>query len=259
MMKIIDTPESRVFECKLDSGQFVALRVQRANRRELEAADLEQSRVFNQALLAGLPPRMRLLRKLREQALWTSEDDTNLNRLREQVARLDVRLAELAEEIKKAEGEARDPLEKEKDAAIKDRAVVNRQLTQLRQEIDGMLGHTADAKAEDSHRNFLLACVAEKVQILPDQSIKVVARVWESLDALMAETDTNLLQRTIYEYMMFAAGLPSEWDKDLAATQEAETKPANPTTTAAVPAGDGGGEGESAAASDARQETPAAS
>ncbi len=240
-MKIIDTPESRVFECRTDAGQVLTLRVRRANRRELEAADLEQSRVFNQALLAGLPPRMRLLRKLREQGLWTSDDETNLATLREKSARLEVRLAELDEQIKpltadgSADAEAAAKLDAalaDKNQVVKDRAATLKQLTQLRQEIDGMLGHTSDAKAEDAHRNFLLACVAEKVKLAPDNSASVVSRVWDSLDALMAETDTNLLQRTIYEYMMFSAGLPSEWEDD-AASPPADS---SQTSNAAAPA-----------------------
>lgn len=246
--------DNRIFLATKDDGTTVPVRVRRATRRELEAADLEQSRIFNQALLSGLPPRNRLLRKLREQDLWTTGDDEKLNDLRGQSVRADAHIAEVNARIAEIRGEGDSALplsdddqkklaaaEAERDEAIKGRQLVFRDLNAMRVEIDGMLGHTADAKADDAHRNFLLACVAEYVDPLPDGRAKVLGRVWNAVDNLMAEKDTGLLQRTVYEYMTFNAGLPSEWDKDNEAQEEvaggkADAEPdgkAEPLATAA--------------------------
>lgn len=250
MALVKETREFRIFDCKKDAGSIVTLRVRKANRRELECADMEQGRIYNQALLAGLPPRMRMLRKLREQDLWTSEDDSNLNELREAVARLDV---QVAEQIKKLQGDLNETAKAEitavKEGLSKDRADAFRKLSDLRSEIDGMLGHTSDAKAEDINRNFLLACVTEYVQIDGDTA-KATGRVWDSVDTLMNEQDTNLLQRAIYEHMTFNAGIPSEWPADTQAKEPdaapvATPEPA-PVKTEPSPAS-GGNAGEARA------------
>jgi hypothetical protein len=222
-----ETPgEFRVFTVDRGEGKTDTIRVRRANRRELEAADFEQSRVFNQGLVNGLPPRNRLLRKLREADMWEKADDQKLNDLRSDIVRLDTALAVIE---KKLETDGKDNealaagLAVEKDERLKERAQKFRELNGLRIEIDSMLGHTCDAKADDAHRNFVLACVTEKGE-LKDGKFKVAARVWEDVDALLSEPDMNLFQRVVYEHMTFSSGLPSEWEKDQAIADEATTE-----------------------------------
>jgi len=230
--------ETRVFDCTRDDGAVVKIRVRLATRRELEAADLEQSRIFNQALLSGLPPRMRMVRKLREQGLWTREDEESLNDLRSKVQQANARLTRLDGEIEAlgnvgsstdATAERAAKLNAEKAEAVTARQDALQALNRLRSEIDSMLGHTADAKADDAHRNFLLACVAEYVTVSGDKT-NATGRVWASVDGLLAEQDTGLLQRTVYEYMTFNAGMASEWETNQAASAG--------EATAAKPAGE---------------------
>lgn len=236
---ILETTTERVFEVTKDNGQTVKVRVRKPNRRELETADFEQSRVFNQALQSQLPTRHRLLRKLREGGLWTSSEDERLETLRTQVARSDTQSAELTAKIdslaKDAEGKDKEPgqltadesqtlagWQSQRDILNEQRVILFTELRDLRIEIDQMLGHTADAKSEEANRNCILACISEIVETgeVADATgnkvikvTKVVSRVWATIEAMLSEVDVNLWQRIVYEYMTFSGGLPSEWDE----------------------------------------------
>ena len=240
-LRVVETPEARVFDVECDNGQIRTLRVRKATPKELEAADLEFSRMFNKALFAGLPPRARMLRKLREAKIWTPDDDQKLDGLRETVAKTGTQLQGLTTQLdaltKDAEGKAVDlaalaeenqaqvkDLQEQKLALTKSRTEAFVDLRRLNMEVDQMLGHTADAKADDAQRNFLMACVTEEVELAGDKVVKVKSRVWDSVDKMNAEKDANLQQRTIYEFMMFDNGLPSEWNADAAKADTATDK-----------------------------------
>jgi len=235
---ISNTPEARVFTATKDNEKQVTVRVRRPSRREQESGDLEASRTYNQALMGGLPPRARILRKLREQELWTTADDEQLNELRTKVARLDNRIAELNTKLEAAGKPDQDgtavvaDLTPQRDALVLERAEAFKVLSQRRVEIDSMLAHTSEAKSEEAQRNHILACVAEVVNAGKPDQVKFVSRVWDSVDSLLSETDQNLLQRVVYEWMTFNAGLPSEWDKDTAAPAD---KPAEVNPVALEP------------------------
>ena len=124
-------------------------------------------------------------------------------------------------------------LRADQEAKTTERVALFNELRQLRMEIDEMLGHTADAKAEEASRNFILACISEIIEFKDDKVTKVIKRVWDSIEQMFAETDSNLMQRVIYEYMTFSAGLPSEWGDDAPATPATgEGQDATPKATA---------------------------
>lgn len=230
-MSATEQGDARIFTVTKDNGTAVTVRLRKPNRRELEAGDFEQSRVFNQALQNQLPTRNRLLRKLMEGGLWTQADSDRLNTLRQSVAKTDLENVTLLTRInalaKDTEGKDKEPaaltadetqqlatLRTEHETKTIERVALFTELRQLRMEIDEMLGHTADAKAEEANRNFILACISEVVEATDGKVTKVVKRVWDSIEQMLAETDTNLMQRVVYEYMTFISGLPSEWGDD---------------------------------------------
>ena len=239
-MSVIEQGDARIFTVTKDNGTAVTVRLRKPNRRELEAGDFEQSRVFNQSLQNQLPTRNRLLRKLMEGGLWTQADNERLNTLRQAVAKTDMEnialITKINEIAKDAEGKDKEPgaltadetqqlaaLRGEHEVKTTERVALFSELRQLRMEIDEMLGHTADAKAEEANRNFILACISEIVEVKDGKVAKVVKRVWDSIEQMLGETDTNLMQRVVYEYMTFISGLPSEWgDETPEATTEGE-------------------------------------
>ncbi len=248
-MNVIDTPESRTFQVTKDSDQKVWVRVRKATRRELEAADMENSAMFNRSLQHGLPPRARMMRLLKEQGLWTADDSTRIDELRRAVAKADNQIADLitkTEKITKVDGLDRPTpftpdeqviltnLETQRDEIVASRAVTFKDLRQLHIEVDAMFGHTADAKAEEAQRNCLMACVTEYVNVLGGAVTNVVGRVWGDIDALLDEPDAGLSQRIAYEYITYSNGVPSDWDADKTAAAVAE-QPKQPDAPPADP------------------------
>ena len=273
MSTLIDTKESRAFEITKDDGTKAWVRVRRATRRELELADLELSRVFNQGLLAELPPRNRMLRKLRANGVWTDSDSELLDNLRRTVARASLQISEASKKLADLKPEQASQLAAaiaERDKAIAEYEKAFAELRPLRDDIEQMLGHTADAKAENAQRNFLICCVTEYVTVKQDAAAKcaqieaVLDRVFEGVEAMLACTDLDLLQRIIYEYITFNAGMPSEYQAGGADQPPSESRGgAEPTTSSgdkervgmggatggATEGGDtGGGTGEQTAA-----------
>ena len=236
MSVILDTPEFRIFELTKDNGQKVTVRVRKPSRRELEAADMELSAVFNRCLTHAIPPRVRMLSTLREQGLWTTQDSERIDSLRQAIAKANTDIETVNGNIA-AINKDRDPEtlsqdEKDKlvaftiqlEALTETKAKAFDDFRRLRTEIAAMLGHTADAKAEEAQRHCLIACVAEYVTMAGKEVLKVNGRVWDSIDAMMDETDVNLLQRITYEYIMYAGGMPSEWERDFGGVAAVKTE-----------------------------------
>ena len=225
MATIIENSESRAFRATKDDGSSVWLRVRRPNRRESELADLELSRVFNQSLLSELPPRSRLLRKLKESGMWTDADSEKFDSLRASVVRAGIKISELVKkknDFKPENVEQLAAVEVAITAAEAEYEKASSLLIELRKEVDGMLGHTADAKAESAQRNFLICCVTELVKIKAGAVDEVGARMFSGTDEMLATTELGLLQRIVYEYITFNNSMSSE---------QAEIDEPDPTTT----------------------------
>ena len=264
-LRIVDGSDFRAFDVVCDSGQIRTLRVRTATTQELAAADLEFSRVFNRAICAGLPPRARMLRKLRESKVWSVDDDQKLDALRQTAATSESQLSAIQKQIdslsKGADGKDLDvatltadvqaqlqTLEDQKLEATKVRTQALIELRGLNVEVDQMLSHTADAKADDAQRTFLMACVTEEVDLADGKVVKVKKRVWDSVEKMNAEKDINLHKRAIYEFMMFDNGLASEWD--IETPEEKAAKVTEEKKEEPVPASRDEEEGESGGAGD---------
>jgi len=224
--------QARTFTAIRDDGSSIQLVVRMPDRRELEAADLEFSGVFNQALLDGrLPIRTRMLRELRKNGRWTHKEEEQIQDIQREHAEVRAAL-----EADKFESPAA------KEATLARKRDLEYDLNSLRQELETMLSHTADSRADEARRNFLLACVIEK----PNGE-----RLWAQVQDLLNETDGTLLERVYYEYMTFINGVESEWERML--TKPEPAKDAEPTAEEpATEAADQVEEGEP-------QATPAAS
>jgi len=182
---------SRAFTATKDDSTEVQLRVREATRRELEMADMEFSRAFNMALRFGLPTSTRQMKHLKQSELWTEADDARVQKLRQHALAIEDRLSEAGDT-------ASEDLKTEHREAMT-------QLNEARRDLEAMLAHTCDAKADQAYRNFLMCC---SVEVVGDEKAE---RLWPSVDDLMQETDNKLLSRAMYEWTMFRAGLESDW------------------------------------------------
>lgn len=206
------TADVRQFVATRDDGSKVSLSVRKPTQRELELGDFEFSRMYNQALLNGLPTRDRHFARLKQTDNWSEQQEQEMERLR--LAAVSLEAKATAKGVPDAE---RKELETQFAKALADFNV-------YRQDIESMLSHTADAKADNAYRNFMICCVTEGEK----------GRLWASVGELMTEKDQALTNRVFYEYIRHQAGLPSEW-KDRVATAAAVSTTTAPVNTASTP------------------------
>jgi hypothetical protein len=199
-MATIDEPNRRFFTAANDAGDDIKLQIREPNRKEIELADMQYSATFTRALLAGLPPRSKLLRLLRERELWTPDDETAMEESRLEVIRLE---GEITDAQKAEDGEDKDrrlrKLNKQHAAALD-------AFNGKRADIESMLEHSADAKGFEAQRTFLLACVVEFADGEREDE-----RLYRSVEAYLNDTDVTLGQRVLYEFVTFNNGQPSNW------------------------------------------------
>jgi hypothetical protein len=198
----------REFLCTKDDKTIVKLSVRHPNKKELEAADMEYSGFFNQSLLGGLPTQAKMLRVLREKEVISPTDEAEMGQLTEDIRALNAQLRT---------DKFGDPAEKKKVEI--ERNIKQARLSVLNREIESMLAHTADTKANEAQRNFLIACVIEYAD-----GNKKGDRVWEGVEGLLENKDTAMLNRVLYAYMVCQADMPDEWDTLTKSDEEPDKK-----------------------------------
>lgn len=243
---------SRSFTVAID-GQDTYLTVRKPTQRELDHADMEKSRTYQQALRLGIVSRARMLKDMRATGTWTDVDDAELEKARVK-----------AEEAQKALTEDKFATEQEKADCKELHKQLMSEYNEINRDLQGMLQNSCDSKADDRWRNYLMATTIEYASSNPTTKAvihnkRVGKPVWDSVDELLSEDKFDLIERCYYEFIMFSNGLPSDWEKDkadddkvddakvdgvatdvatdVAATPEADVTPAEPSdaeTTAQV-------------------------
>jgi hypothetical protein len=181
--------EIREFEVTLNDETIKKLTVRNANNEELQEGEFEYSRAFNNAIVRGLMPRAKLLSELEKSGVWTREDDEAIEKQRLLVIRLE-------DALDNADESSRERIASELGEE-------RQKLFTSRQSKTEILSHSAEAKAEESQRNFLVSKVIEYAD--------TGTRVWKNFSDYMKEEDGNLLFRATYEYLTFINGLPSDF------------------------------------------------
>jgi hypothetical protein len=186
--------EYREFEVEVASGKKVTLTVRSATNQELQDAEFEYSRGFNNALMSGIMPQARLIAELTENGIWTEDDDKKIDDQRQVVIKLEDALDEAEEE-------------EDKKRIAENLREERMKLYSMRQARTDILSHSAESKAEEAQRNFLVSRVIEH---------KDTGRaVWKTYADYKEDEDANLLFRATYEYMTFVNGLPSDFIDNL--------------------------------------------
>lgn len=198
--------EKRVFEVELANGETVKVSTRKPTNQEIEASDMEYSRAFTNALIAGLYPQETLIAIFREKGIWSEAKDDAIRAQTGLVSVIETSLEEAAAEKK---NEIAEELKEERN-----------KLFEMRQSRSSYLSHSAEAKAANAQRDSTVAQVTENAKGV---------RVWRSLEDFLRETDSNLIFRATYEYVTFENGLPSDFMSKLPENQVAtvEEKPAD--------------------------------
>lgn len=206
----------REFTAGKADGTRLKLSVRLPHQKEIQYADAEQSAVFNRAIENGLPVKARIVRKIKENGLWSDEQQEEVEQLQRDLRAVEIEVRDLAKvrtALDPAEGVVDDrPAVKAVDTKQSDaaerRADLQEKLGMLREEFEQMTSQTADAKADAAHRNFLIACVIEQVE--GDEAGK---RLFAGVDEMLGCGDALLLQRLGYEFDACMFDVPSDWAK----------------------------------------------
>lgn len=200
--------DKREFTVTLTSGEDVKFTTRMATNEEIQDSEFEYSRIFNKAIMAGILPQSTLLAKLIETGVWSEEKDQAIEQQRLSVAAIEEKL---------------DGMESEsgRQAMAEELQAERAKLYNMRQEKIDLLAHTAEAKADEVQRNYIVSRVTERVDTKKP--------VWKSFDEYKKEQDGGLLFRSTYEYLTFINGLPSDFIDELPENKvlgaEAEAEP----------------------------------
>ena len=198
----------RSFEVTKEDDTVLKLSVRMPTAEEQQAGDWEYSKAFNRAIVNGILPASRLQEILTENGVWTTAKDEAIEAKAEEVRDLTIKLEEA--KAKKEKEELAEKLGQERS-----------NLLNMRQELNDLLAHSAENKADEAQRNFLVALVVETEDGKP---------YWGSIDKFNKETDGNIIFRAVYEYMTFINDVPSDFAASLPENQvqeeEIEVEPA---------------------------------
>ena len=190
--------EKRKFSVELADGQTVELTTRVPKNVELQESEDEYSVAFNKAIMRGIMPEATLIDSFLKTGVWSEEKDMAIEEQRLKVVDLEEKL----------EGEKKQVDKKRIASALTEE---REKLYQMRQQRTQLLSHSAESKAEDAQRNFLVSKVTE----LASSGVPV----WSSFEDFKNEEDGNLVFRSTYEYLTLANGLPSDFVDQLPENQ----------------------------------------
>lgn len=193
----------RLFTVQLQSGKEVKLSTRVATQEELNDAEFEYSKAFNHAIMNGIMPQSRMLSELLKNGIWSEERDEAIEEQRQKVIKLE---------------DLMDDEETDKERVAEELKEARTLLYEMRQEKTDLLSHTAEAKADEAQRSFIVSRVTEDA--------KSGIRVWKKFNDYVTEEDANLVFRATYEYLTFVNNLPSDFMDQLPENQVASKEEA---------------------------------
>ena len=190
--------ETREFKVKLTDGQEVTLRTRNPNNAELQAAEDQYSIAFNNAIMKGIMPQAALVESLLKTGAWSDAKDAEIEEQRLKVVDLEEKLSK--EDTQAGKEAIADKLRAERDI-----------LYRKRQARSALLAHTAESKAEDAQRDYIVSKVTE----LASSGVPV----WKTYEDFKNEEDGGLVYSAIYEYLALANGLDEDFIANLPENQ----------------------------------------
>lgn len=199
----------RTYIAKKLDGTLVKLTVREPKSFETDQADIEYSKAFVKSLADGLPTVKSMERILKESGAWTEKDEALITDIIKKGASLEDEL--------KREGIS-DSDKKRIEDTLGD---LREELSSLRKEKNSYFEHTAESKASDAQRDYLICCVTRYADT--DE------QVWKDTDALKKEEDGDLVFRAVYEYLAVmndVDGLPDDKLEEEKVETEPKVEPA---------------------------------
>lgn len=182
----------RIFKVEYNNVEL-DLSVRRPTNKEIEIADWEYSRYFNKAVTQGIVPETRMLQLLKEQGVWTDEDEKEIEELQKE-------LIELELEIKKIHTDTRNYNELvEIRGDIKN---IREKLLSKRTAKQQYLTHTAENKSDDHRTRVLTSFVTEYAS-----GPKKGKSFFKDFDDMTSFRDQGVVLACLMNYMTFSSGL----------------------------------------------------
>lgn len=175
--------EKRTFSFYNDKNVLMNMSVREPTNKEVEGADTEYSKAFVNALKNGIPTRELLSDILQSSGVWTEEDNA---KIRAMESDLELEIEKHPDNIK----------------AIEE---LNADLTKARRKRNSLFQHTAESRASDAQRDYIVSQVIEDAD--------TGKKIWKNFDEFRAERDGRILHRVVYEYLVFAYNMPSLLDE----------------------------------------------
>jgi hypothetical protein len=176
----------RIFETQ----KYGLIQIRYPKVEENRLADWEYSKVFQQAILDGIPTIREMETLIKERKLWTQEDDDKIQKLRDDIDAQMVLLSKM-----------------ESDNAIAQVTVkieeLREKLFALQQEKQKYFNNTAEAKADEAKMSFLI----HKCTHNADGN----RAIWKTYDDFKNEEDQATVNMIVYQFLTFINGLPADF------------------------------------------------
>lgn len=160
---------------------------------ESAKADMEYSKNFQTLVEEGVRTNAQWRKWMREQGVFTKEDEARVRTLHQKLQALSTALADTEE------GQASAAIEEQIDE-------VSEELQELYEEQQGFLQHSAESKAEEGRLMQLVLCCVEDEEGNP---------VWPDKEALLSEPNDDEMVRVTSGLMQFLRGIPLELSEAL--------------------------------------------
>lgn len=187
----MEDKDKRIFTVDKEDGSKVKLSTRKPTNQEIEDAGMEYSREFTKAVRFGLMPREAMKAILAQNGTWTKKDDQELKDIEDQIVALETADYKNNEQKRKK--------------ALADAVTMREYLIDRRKVLASYLEHTAEAKAYEAQRDYIVCCVTEYAE--------TGERVWPELN-FKDEKSGEMVFRATYEHMTFINGVPSKIEEE---------------------------------------------
>jgi hypothetical protein len=160
---------------------------------ESAKADMEYSKNFQELVEEGVRTNAQWRKWMREQGVFTKEDEARVRTLQQKLQALSTALADTEE------GQASEAIEEQMEE-------ITEELQDLYEEQQAFLQHSAESKAEEGRLMQLMLCCVEDEEGNP---------VWEDKAALLGEPNDDEMVEVTSGLMQFLRGIPLELSEAL--------------------------------------------
>lgn len=153
-----------------------------------EEAEWEYSRIFNKAIKNGIVPREVMKSQLREQGIWTDDDDARSEALEEEMVVVMADLQSAADEDDK----------KNFEEARREVARVRNEMIEHNSKLNAFLNNCAEEKAGEARIFYLTYACAETED---------GKKFWKSFEEFKTKTDPAIVNTAFFQFMLFINNL----------------------------------------------------